>query len=405
MCFFELKSAKKHPLAISMISVILFVVFSLSVLIVFYSYVLFPLLLNILAKGKSFHFGNAVQPEGVSVLISAYNEESVIREKIRSVLDSDYPSDKIEILIGSDCSNDRTVEIVNEIISNESRIQLFNFSVRRGKPSVINELVDKAKFPLIILTDANVYFEKNTIAHLFRHFAEKSVGLVGANILNVGMRHDGISMQEKSYIQRENLIKYNEGLLWGTMMGPFGGCYMIRKDLYEPVPADSMVDDFYISMKILEKGFKCRNELKAICYEDVPNEMKIEFRRKARISSGNFQNLSRFRSFLLNPFTIAGFCFISHKLIRWITPLFLIISLISLFFLIPIGNIFLILFIGEILLLLSPLLDVILKKLGMHFKFIRFIAYFSYMNLALIKGYFDFKRGIKSGVWVPTKRN
>ena len=84
-------------------------------------------------------------------------------------------------------------------------------------------------------------------------------------------------MQEKSYIQRENLIKYNEGLLWGTMMGPFGGCYMIRKDLYEAVPADSMVDDFYISMKILEKGFKCRNELKAICYEDVPNEMKIEF--------------------------------------------------------------------------------------------------------------------------------
>ena len=358
-----------------------------------------------LAGGKSFQFRQEMQPTGVSVLISAYNEESVIREKIRSVLDTDYPSDKIEVLIGSDASDDKTVEIINEIILTESRVRLFDFKQRRGKPSVINDLVEKAKFPIVILTDANVYFEKDTISNLLRHFSENSVGLVGANILNVGMRKDGISMQEKSYIQRENLIKYHEGLLWGTMMGPFGGCYMIRKELFEPVPADSLVDDFYISMKILEKGFQCRNELAAVCYEDVPNEIKIEFRRKTRISSGNFQNLSRLSRFLLNPFSLAGFCFISHKLIRWITPLFLLTSLISLFFLIPSGNIFLILFIGEILLLLAPLIDVLLKKIGLHFRFIRFIAYFSYMNLALIKGYFDFRRGIKSGVWVPTKRN
>ncbi|MFZ7144448.1 MAG: glycosyltransferase [Bacteroidota bacterium] len=388
-----------------MISVVLFAIFCFSVFIVFYSYVLFPLILRILAKGRSFQFNDLDRPEGVSVLISAYNEESVIREKIRSVFDTDYPADKIEILIGSDSSTDGTIGIVNELMEKESRLRLFKFNERRGKPSVINDLMEHAKFPFVILTDANVYFEKNTIAKLFRHFSESSVGLVGANILNVGMRKDGISMQEKSYIQRENLIKYHEGLLWGTMMGPFGGCYMIRKELFEKVPADSMVDDFYISMKILEKGFKCRNELSAICYEDVPNEMKVEFRRKARISSGNFQNLSRFSTFLLNPFSMAGFCFISHKLIRWITPLFLLSSLICLFFLIPSGKIFLILFSGEIFLLLSPLLDLFLKKIGLHFKFIRFIAYFSYMNLALIKGYFDFRRGIKSGVWVPTKRN
>ncbi|MBK9026309.1 MAG: hypothetical protein IPL69_20845 [Saprospiraceae bacterium] len=93
------------------------------------------------------------------------------------------------------------------------------------------------------------------------------------------MKRDGISIQEKSYIERENLIKYWEGLIWGTMMGPFGGCYAIRKKLYTNVPQNFLVDDF-ISMKILEKGFHCLNDLDAICYEDVSNEAKQEYRRK-----------------------------------------------------------------------------------------------------------------------------
>ncbi len=388
-----------------MIPIILFCVFCLSVFAVFYSYVLFPVLLRIIAYKKSFLFSQDSNENGVSILISVFNEEGVIREKIHSVLASDFSTDKLEILIGSDCSSDKTSEIIREMMNLDFRIRFFDFKTRRGKPSVINDLVKEAKFPLLILTDANVYFEKDTIRKLKRHFNDSKVGLVGANILNVGMRNDGISIQEKSYVQRENLIKYNEGLIWGTMMGPFGGCYMIRKELYDEVPADSLVDDFYISMRILEKKYLCRNELSAICYEDVSNEIKEEFRRKARISAGNFQNLSRFRHFLLNPFTAAGFCFISHKLIRWVTPIFIFTSLVCLFFLIHVSSIFIFLFIGECLLLIAPLLDLLLKKIGIHFKLIRFIAYFSYMNLALIKGYISFKKGIKSGVWTPTKRN
>ncbi len=388
-----------------MIPIILFSVFCLSVFAVFYSYVLFPILLRVIGSKKTFTFLDRKNENGVSILISVFNEEGVIQEKIRSVFASEFPADKIEIIIGSDHSTDRTADIIRELMKTESRIRFFDLKERRGKPSVINDLVKEATFSLVILTDANVYFEKNTINQLIQHFSDEKVGLVGANILNVGMRNDGISIQEKSYVQRENLIKYYEGLIWGTMMGPFGGCYMIRKELYDEVPAESLVDDFYISMRILEKKFKCRNELTAICYEDVSNEIKEEFRRKARISSGNFQNLSRFKHFLLNPFTAAGFCFISHKLIRWITPIFLFTSLVSLFFLIPVHSIFLVLFIGELLLLLAPLLDLFLKKIGLHFKLIRFIAYFSYMNLALIKGYISFRKGIKSGVWVPTKRN
>lgn len=274
-----------------MIPIILFSVFCLSVFAVFYSYVLFPILLRVIGSKKTFTFLDRKNENGVSILISVFNEEGVIQEKIRSVFASDL-ADKIEIIIGSDHSTDRTADIIRELMKQNPRI-VFSTLKRRGKPSVINDLVKEATFSLVILTDANVYFEKNTINQLIQHFSDEKVGLVGANILNVGMRNDGISIQEKSYVQRENLIKYYEGLIWGTMMGPFGGCYMIRKELYDEVPAESLVDDFYISMRILEKKFKCRNELTAICYEDVSNEIKEEFRRKARISSGNFQNLSR----------------------------------------------------------------------------------------------------------------
>ena len=144
--------------------------------------------------------------------------------------------------------------------------------------------------------------------------------------------------------------------------------------------------------------------MKAICYEDIPNEMKDEFRRKVRISSGNFQNLSRMKLFLLNPFHAAGFCFISHKYLRWITPLFILVSLVCSYLLMSNSVIFKILFFGELGLLLIPFLDYFLKKIKLNIKLIRFISYFTMMNLALIIGYVNYRKGIKSGVWKPTKR-
>lgn len=385
-------------------TIFLYVLFASSVFAVFYSYVLFPFILKILASNKKPRHFSEFSDSGVSIIISVHNEESVIKEKILSILNSEYAKDKIEILIGSDCSSDRTCEIVREFSKQDSRIKLFEFNERRGKPAIANDLIKFAVNGLIILTDANVYFDRLTIQKLARNFINPKVGLVGANILNVGMRKDGISNQEKSYIERENLIKYREGLIFGTMMGPFGGCYMIRKELYTQVPIDSLVDDFFIAMKVLEKKYNCINEMEAFCYEDIPNQMKDEFRRKVRISSGNFQNLSRMKMFLLNPLRPSGFCFISHKFLRWITPLFILISLLSSYLLLSNSLIFKILFLGEVILLLSPVLDFFLKKIKLNIKLIRFISYFTVMNLALIIGYINYIKGIKSGVWTPTKR-
>ena len=385
-------------------------IFCLSVFFVFYSYILFPLILGILSSGKAFkhskHQSNDDLP-AISVVMAAFNEDKVIEEKIKGILKSNYPSHQLEIVIGSDASIDQTSAIVKRLAESDRRIRFFDFQERRGKPSVINELVAHANNPILILTDATVMFEPDTLTFLCRHFKAEEIGLVGANILNIGMKSDGISIQEKSYIERENLIKYQEGLIWGTMMGPFGGCYAIRKKLYTNVPQNFLVDDFFISMKILEKGFHCLNDLDAICYEDVSNEAKQEYRRKARVSAGNFQNLKEFSSLLLKPFSATGFCFISHKVLRWITPFFILFSMGSLAVLTVLGAhpVYPLLFLGELLLLISPLIDSILGKAGIHLKLLRFVSYFSLMNLALLQGFWRFINGIQSNIWTPTKRN
>jgi cellulose synthase/poly-beta-1,6-N-acetylglucosamine synthase-like glycosyltransferase len=153
------------------------------------------------------------------------------------------------------------------------------------------------------------------------------IGLVDSNMRNIGIKKDGISHQEKTYISAEVASKNAESLLWGTMMGPFGGCFALRKKLWEKIPSHFLVDDFFINMLVLQKGFKSINEPNAIVFEDVSNDLSDEFRRKIRISSGNFQNLFHYKH-LLFDFSWIAFSFFSHKVLRWLTPFF-ILSIIS----------------------------------------------------------------------------
>ncbi len=383
------------------------ILFFASVFLIFYTYVIFPAVLSMLAarkrKPETLYGGNRDFPD-LSIIISVYNEEKVIREKIESIINSDYPKEKLEVIIGSDASDDNTADIVNSYVRQHAFIKFIEYRNRRGKPSVINDLVSHASHSILVLTDANVFFERQMLGFITRHFSDLKTGLVGSNILNVGIKKDGISLQEKSYIERENLIKYHEGLLWGCMMGPFGGCYAMRKELFVNVPPDFLVDDFYLSMKVIGKGYKCINDLEAICYEDVSNDIKQEYRRKSRISAGNFQNLRTFKSFLLKPFNPAGFCFISHKFLRWMTPFLILVSLFALLPLSLNDDLYLYLLCGEIFLICTPVFDWIVSKMGMHFRLLRFVSYFTFMNLALLKGFFRFAGGINSGVWTPTKR-
>jgi len=158
-------------------------------------------------------------------------------------------------------------------------------------------------------------------------------------------------------------------------------------------------------MKVLEQNKMVINDLSAKAYEQVSHASSEEYRRKKRISTGNFQNLYQFKG-LLNPFTSLGFAFISHKVIRWMGPfLMLAIGLSSMGLAVGGSQVFGLLVLGQALWYVAvPLLDVLLKKVNVHLSLLRNISYFNRMNLALGVGFVDFLRGVKSNIWEPTKR-
>ena len=381
----------------------------------FHSYILYPVLLRLFSIGKKeneiiFAKGDEPLPD-LFVVFSVFNEEKVIREKSESIFQTSYPLNKLKVYIGSDNSTDSTNQIVNEFVAKYAQIIFVPFTERNGKSNVINKLVkqiEAADFDktnsIFVFTDANVMFSLDTIFEMVKHFKNENIAQVAANILNKGVKQDGISQQEKSYVQRENKIKYLEGLNWGSMVGAFGACYAMRASVWKEIPQNYLMEDFYLSMNVLAQNKKAISEPKAICYEDVSNEIEEEFKRKQRIQAGNFQNLSVYWR-LLFRFDAVSFCFLSHKVIRWIGPLFIVLTFITNLFLFQVSEFYLFTLLVQITLLLSPLLDSLFKKIGLHLILLRFASYFYIMNFALIKGFIMYAKGIKTNTWNPTKRN
>jgi cellulose synthase/poly-beta-1,6-N-acetylglucosamine synthase-like glycosyltransferase len=382
------------------------IVFWASILLVLHTYLFYPVILGILSSGKKDN-QTVYLPEDelpfISVIISAYNEEEHIEEKIRSIYSGTYPTDRYEVLVGSDASNDSTVSIVIGLEQEYGSLRLFDFKERRGKGNVVNDLVRNSSGTILVLTDANVIFSEGTLFYLARHFKNQEIGLVDTNMVNLGMRPEGISYQEKAYISREVMIKNKEGRIWGAMMGPFGGCYAIRREDYEKVPSNYLVDDFYINMKVFEKRKRAINDTKSIVYEAVPDHIKVEFRRKTRIGTGNFQNLRAFWRLL---FTARyGFAFLSHKVIRWFGPFLLIAALAANAILAFSSTLYLIILVPHLFVYTLPFWDFLFKKAGIHLHPLRLATHFFSMNAALFVGFFRSMRKVRSGVWERTKRN
>lgn len=372
--------------------------------LILHSYVIYPKLIQYLAKSRKTNqilFLDELPP--ITIIIPAHNEEKVISQKLETLLKSNFPLDQIQLLIGADNCKDETCALIRTYEQQFPNMKLIEFTERQGKINVVNKLVKEAKHDIIVMTDANVLFEASTLPELVKHFKNPQIGLVDSRMEHFGIKETGISMVENGYISNEVQTKFAEGKIWGAMMGPFGGCFAFRKNCFQTIPTHFLVDDFYLNMVILQQGFHCINEQNARVFEDVSNESWIEFKRKIRISAGNFQNLRRFWTMLFR-FDGISFAFFSHKFLRWILPFFMLFilvgssilsrehivyAIINALFILPIG-------------LYIP--DYLGKKIGLHFKWLRYIVHFTSMNIALFLGFFKFLGGIKSSIWEPTKR-
>lgn len=388
----------------------LVVIFIGCVVGVLHTYAVYPWMLKLTTRRRVTHPDDVLGPDGpwpmVEILFAAYNEEAVMEQKLRTMLDSDYPAHLLSITVGSDASTDTTNAIVERFVAAyPGRVRLVNFPGRTGKAGIINALAAQATAEILVLTDANVMFTPQTVRMLVQHFKRPQVHMVAGNIVKVSTTDEGIARQEKTYIRRENDIKLLESMRWHAVMGVEGGCYAIRRMHFAPVPPRFFMDDFYITMHVLESGGWVLFEPDAVCHEDVPSSGAEEFKRKVRISVGNFQNLQRFRGLLWPSWKGIGYALLSHKVLRWCTPFALLAALAATIGLTVMDGRWGWVLLVELLVAGAPLLDAVLRAIGIRSSAVRFIAHFVHMNAALLKGFGVFLRGVESNVWTPTKRN
>jgi cellulose synthase/poly-beta-1,6-N-acetylglucosamine synthase-like glycosyltransferase len=296
------------------------IIFWSLLLLIVYCYFGYPLLLKVFSRLLRRDVQSGEYEPAVSVVLSVWNEEDVIRQKIKNLLSLDYPPEKIEILIGSDGSNDQTNGIVRQFI--DPRIRLIENPRREGKMATLNNLVSLAKHEIIVFTDARQTFEKDVIKVLAGNFHDPRIGCVSGELIffeKDGATAKGINL----YWNYEKFIRLAESQIH-SMLGATGAIYAIRRELFENIPEQIVLDDMFVPFKIIQKGYRAIFDPSARAFDDVADSPREEHRRKARTLFGNYQIFWMFRR-MFNPLTspIAIQLF-SHKFLRVLVPFFLI---------------------------------------------------------------------------------
>ena len=260
----------------------------------------------------------------ISIMISAYNEEKYIEKKISNALAVDYPRDNMQVIVISDGSSDRTLELANSF--DDKRLKVIEVVDRRGKPNALNQGLQHATGDILVFTDANVFFDPLSIQALVEPFSDADCGAVSGCVELVAME-SGEPLGEGAYMKYERFMQLRESLLH-TMVGIDGGMFAIRRKYVSKVPEDIILDDFYLAMRAIANNSRIIYQPQAKAHELVPASVSQEFRRKTRIAAGGFQVL-KYLSFLKQPFKHfkATFFFVSHKLLRWLSPFFLLLLL------------------------------------------------------------------------------
>ncbi len=259
----------------------------------------------------------------ITMVIPAFNEADVIGHKLENCAALDYPSDRIEFLVGSDGSTDGTDAIVKGFAG--ARVRLIPLP-RLGKYAVVNRCADDATSELLVFSDANTMYRPDAVRRLAVHFSDPEVGCVSGLLKLDNKTGDAGGRGEGAYWRFESWLKRMESRA-GFLIGANGAIYAIRRRLFTPLPKGLINDDFFISMKVLEQGYRVRLEGLAIGVEDTAPHLEGEFARHIRDATGHFQVLPHLWRVLSPSRGLAAFGFASHRLARWSVPFVLAMSL------------------------------------------------------------------------------
>lgn len=386
---------------------IIIIIFFLCLLLLIHSYILYPLsiwIISIIAKKKYLTENNFVP--NVSIIISVYNEEKVIEKTIRNFLQSDYDLRKIEFVIGSDNSIDSTNEIIHQLQKEIPAIKFFPFPVRRGKSHVLNDLVQEASSEILVFSDANTNYHKDAIKNLVKYYADPRVGGVSGKLNLIEFKefiHSG--SQEIKYWNFETWLKEKEGKL-GKLIGANGGIYSLRKKYFVRIPTENpIVDDFYLSLKVLEQKRDFLYLKDARADEITAPSLVAEFKRKIRGNANILSTIKTIKKLFYPSYGLVTYSLLSHKLIRWFTPIILLIIFITNLFLYISFNLYQYFLIAQLIFYFSGILGYLLNKINFRIQPLLLIFYFVMTNTAMFIGLIQFLLGKNTAFWQSTPRH
>lgn len=293
----------------------------LALLVVFvYPYAIYPLLMRWLplrSRSPVPPVGEAVDLPPVALVICALNEEQVIRDKLENCLTLDYPRDRLQIVFINDGSTDRTAAIIAEYA--DRGIELISQPERQGKLANLRRVIPVRPEPIIVLSDANVIYDPQSISRLVSRFSDPQIGCVSGKVI-ITESTSAIRDSEESYYSIEWLLQEKASAIW-SMVGADGAMYAFRRELFVCPPAGTLIEDLAIPMAIVNQGYRSVIEPTALGWEAGPTSVREEFRRKVRIAAGAAQALL-WRTGVPGRKVPASFWWIwtSHKLLRWLSP-------------------------------------------------------------------------------------
>ncbi len=382
------------------------------VFIVFYAYLGYGIVLFLCVRVKRL-FSKALPetnflPE-VTVVVCAYNEKDWITQKIANSLALEYPSASIHFLFVTDGSDDGTDALVQRYpYPAGTQWQLLHQPERRGKIAAFQRAMAHISTPVVVSTDANTLVNKEALYAIVRHFNDPQVGAVaGEKRIAMQEKEGASSAGEGIYWKYESTLKKWDAELW-SVVGAAGELFAFRSDVYEHVPTDTIVEDFYLTMRIAQKGYRVQYEPDAYAAETSSVSVSEELKRKVRIAAGGLQAVVRLAP-LLNIFRygILSFQYISHRVLRWtLAPLLLPVLLIINIILAINGEVmYQWMLLAQLLFYTAALAGYLLEQRKMKVKIFFIPYYFCVMNYSMYAGFVRILKGNQSVLWEKAQRS
>jgi len=391
------------------------IIFWLLLFILVYTYVGYAFILFLLntfrrvfRTSKLGKMDNGYEPD-VCLFVTAYNEKDYVEQKVRNSFDLDYPKEKVQYLWITDGSDDGTPEL----LKNYKELEVHHSPARRGKMHAMNRGMKFVKAPIVIFSDTNTRLNKNAVREIVSRFSNRKVGCVAGEKRIVEHDADAAAAAgEGLYWKYESWIKRMDAEL-NSAVGAVGELFAVRTELFEDVETDTILDDFIISLRIAQKGYKIDYTPNAFAEETASLNVKEELKRKIRITAGGIQTMLRMKS-LFNPFKfgILSWQYFSHKVLRWTAaPISLFLVFLLNFFIVwknsgftNIYSIYTMLFYIQSVCYFLGLIGWFFENQKLRFKVIFIPYYFIAINYASVRGVFRYFRGKQSVNWEKSKR-